>query len=263
MDTRPTRRVSWTHAGDEDHVPDASGLPRNPRALTVDDMDVAFQPIVVTETGETFATEALARCRWPEYGNPEKLFQAAVIFRSTGWVGRVVREATFARHPELPVFINLHPAELSSRWLVRPDDPITSHDGPVYLEITEAASFQHFDLCVGVLKEVCARTRAKLVVDDLGAGHSDLERVFQLEPAMVKLDRSLVRGLDKSRRMQVTVRRLVELFAGLDAAVVGEGVETPEELAALRDLGVGFAQGFLLGHPTGKPGELAVAQATK
>ena len=53
----------------------------------------------------------------------------------------------------------MHPEELSLRWLVRPDDPIFFHEREVYLEITESAAFTHYDLCMSVLKDVCARGR--------------------------------------------------------------------------------------------------------
>jgi EAL domain-containing protein (putative c-di-GMP-specific phosphodiesterase class I) len=150
----------------------------------------------------------------------------------------------------VPLFVNVHPDELSARWLVRPDDPVFSHDHDVYLEITESAAFTHYDLCVSVLREVRSRAGIFLAVDDLGAGHSNLKRVLDLEPRIVKLDRALVTGLDQSYRQQILVRHVVRLCVELGAEVVAEGIETADELSAVIDSGAHYAQGFLLGRPS-------------
>jgi len=89
----------------------------------------------------------------------------------------------------------------------------------------------------------------RIVVDDLGAGYSNLKRIVDIEPAVVKLDRELIAGLNESPRQQQLVKRLVSLCGELSAEVVAEGVETRDELSALLDTGVGFAQGFLFARP--------------
>ncbi|MET0795306.1 MAG: EAL domain-containing protein, partial [Polyangiaceae bacterium] len=150
-------------------------VPARPTAsvkdVTVSDLDVVFQPIVDLSNGSTFAHEALTRCKWPEFKNPMKLFERAQEERCCGSLGRKVREVAFARCTDAPLFVNLHPHELDEGWLVRPDDPLFFHDRAVYLEITESAAFNYFSLCVNVLKEICSRSGAFLVVDDFGAGH--------------------------------------------------------------------------------------------
>jgi EAL domain-containing protein (putative c-di-GMP-specific phosphodiesterase class I) len=208
-----------------------------------------YQPIVDVHGGRFLAYEALVRCRHPLYNNPAALFRAASEQRSCGHLGRVIRQVAFARCDSKPLFVNVHPDELSSRWLVRPDDPMGFHGHDVYLEITETAAFTHFDLCMGVLKEVCNRTGAHLVVDDFGAGHSNMQRVMDLRPAIVKLDGALIRNLHRDKRRQILVKHVVDLCTDLGAKVVAECVETVEELKAARDLGAHFAQGFLLAKP--------------
>ncbi len=208
-----------------------------------------MQPIVDLKNGKLFAVEALVRCKWPEYKNPFHLFQKAEEERSCGRIGRPIREVAMARAAGYPLFLNIHPEELASRWLVRPDDPVTLHDAQLYLEVTESAAFEYFDLVHSVLREVCARTSALLVVDDLGAGHSNLKRILDLEPAVVKLDRELVRELDKHHRQRLLVKAVVELCQDLGAKVVAEGIETKDELMACRDCGADFGQGYLLAKP--------------
>lgn len=242
------RHLNWTASDAEVSQTLASGT-KSTRFLTAEDLDVHFQPIVSIATGRVFAQEALVRCKLPEYRNPAKLFERAVEEKATGRLGRPIRDVAFARGAGHRLFVNVHPDELSSRWLVRPDDPLNYHDNEVFLEITESAAFEYFDLCRSVLKELCARAQVHLVVDDLGAGHSNLKRVLDLEPKVVKLDRELVVELDKSRRQQVLVRSVTALCKELGATVVAEGIETLDELKAVRDSGADYAQGFLLAKP--------------
>lgn len=238
------RNLRWTSAED---VPD--GALRSTRLITAEDLDVVFQPIVAIATGELYALEALVRCKWPEFKNPMALFERASQEKATGRLGRPIRDVAFSRGSGYRLFVNIHPDELSERWLIRPDDPLNYHDSDVFLEITESAAFNYFELCQGVLKELCSRALVNLVVDDLGAGHSNLKRILDLEPKVVKLDRELVTDLDKNRRQQILVRSVVQLCKDLGATVVAEGIETLDELKAVRDTGADYAQGYLLARP--------------
>ena len=224
--------------------------PPGAAGLAETDIDVVFQPIVSVTTRRVFAYEALTRCRWPSLSNPEVLFYEASRASCCGRLGRIVRAAAVQRAGAVPLFVNVHPDELSARWLVRPDDPIFFHERDVFLEITESAAFTHYDLCVSVLREVRSRTGIFLAVDDLGAGHSNLKRVLDLEPRVVKLDRALITGLDQSPRQQILVRHVVRLCVELGAEVVAEGIETADELSAVIDTGAHFAQGYLLARPS-------------
>ncbi|MFK7986128.1 MAG: EAL domain-containing protein [Sandaracinaceae bacterium] len=226
------------------------------RGLGLDEMSVFFQPIVQLERDRVWAVEALARCTRPHFEDPQVLFRAAVEQGATGRLGRLIREAAFERCGGHRVFVNIHPHELSSRWLVQPNDPIAFHESGVYLEITETAAFQFFDLCRSVLREVCARTGAHLVLDDLGAGYSNLTRFLELEPSVVKLDRALITGMDRDRRRQLMVRHLNALCEDLGAKVVAEGIETADELKAVKDCGVKLGQGYFLSRPALEAPEL-------
>jgi EAL domain-containing protein (putative c-di-GMP-specific phosphodiesterase class I) len=226
-----------------------SSPPPDVRDLGRDDLDVLFQPIVSLRTGRTFAVEALTRCRVPGLESPLVLFDHAQQQHACGRLGRTIREVACERVTGKRVFLNLHPHELSARWLVRPDDPLCFHDHEVFLEITESAVLEYYDLCVSVLREVCARTGAHLVIDDLGAGFSNLKRIVDLQPSVVKLDRTLVAGLDRQPRQQVLVTKVVELCTALGARVVAEGIETVDELRAVIDTGAHFGQGYLLARP--------------
>ena len=237
-------KITWTQQ------PAAIGPPVGVRRLTAGDLRVVYQPIVDVSSGRVFAQEALVRCQHPDYPSPPELFEHAAREGACGKLGRMIRDIAFQDPPDVSLFVNIHPDELSSRWLVQPDDPVGFQRHPVYLEITETTAFTHHELCMHVLKDLCRRTGARLVVDDFGAGYSNLERVVALEPVIVKLDLALIRGIHGSKPKQVVVRHMVSLCKELGARVVAEGVEVLEELVCARDCGVDFVQGYLLARPS-------------
>jgi EAL domain-containing protein (putative c-di-GMP-specific phosphodiesterase class I) len=220
------------------------------QSLGPDDLKIVYQPIVDLESGALFANEALVRCQLQQFSTPPELFKQAVKENSCGLLGRMIRNIIFEDDLHSRLFVNIHPIELSSSWLVRPDDPICFSREEVYLEVTESATLQYYELCVSVLREVCFRTGAHLVIDDLGAGYSNLERLADLQPSIVKLDAVMAKKLDTNKRKRILVEHLVKLCVALGAKVVIEGIETLDELNAARDAGAHYAQGFFLGRPS-------------
>ena len=246
------RNLRWTLSGEEmvrsGELDSLLGTRRDVRSLETDDLDVVFQPIVRLSDGMVFAYEALARCHVAGFRDPVKLFESASKARFCGRLGRRLRELTFARCQGRRVFVNVHPDELQARWIVRPDDPVGLHDAPVYLEVTEAAAFDYFDVVAATLGELKSRG-VRTVIDDFGAGYSNLGRIADLSPAIIKLDRSLVHRLHESRQRQKLVGAVVRLCVTIGAEVVAEGIETVDELSAVIDTGAHFGQGFLLARP--------------
>jgi EAL domain-containing protein (putative c-di-GMP-specific phosphodiesterase class I) len=210
---------------------------------------VVFQPIVDLATRQVFAVETLARCRVPGFESPIRLFADAVEKGYCGRLGRLIRELMVESAPDLPVFANVHPDELVQRFIATGDDPLFNHKHDVYLEITESVPFSHFEQCLAVLRDIQASGRVHLVIDDLGAGYSNLMRIVDLHPAFVKLDMQLIRGIDKKPRQQKLVRSIVMMCADQGARVVAEGIETADELHAVIDAGVQYGQGYLLAKP--------------
>jgi EAL domain-containing protein (putative c-di-GMP-specific phosphodiesterase class I) len=219
------------------------------RLVSPDDLSVVFQPIVSLTDGKLFAYEALVRCGVQELQNPLMLFERAVEVGCAGRLGRMIREIAVPLSAGKPIFLNIHPQELHEPWIVRPDDPLFCHDHVVYLEVTESMPLTHYELCMNVLGELRARANVELVVDDLGAGYSNLKRILDLEPKVVKLDRGLIVDLDKSQRQQRLVAGVVRLCVDLGATVVAEGIETDDEFSALRDTGAHYGQGYLFARP--------------
>lgn len=221
---------------------------------------IVYQPVVDLRTRKVFAFEALARPRKEDFPNPPALFEAAVQHACTGELGRLLRELAIRGCPDFPLFLNIHPAELNESWIVRPDDPIFLHDRDIYLEITEGVPLSHFHLCRTILAEVRGRG-IYLVVDDLGAGYSNLKYIADLHPRFVKLDRDLVAGLTRDSRLFKLVSGIVVLCKQLDAMVVAEGIETADELDAVIASGAQYGQGYLLARPAAPPPRVSWPEA--
>jgi EAL domain-containing protein (putative c-di-GMP-specific phosphodiesterase class I) len=219
------------------------------RIVQPGDLRVVFQPIVDLWTIRPFAYEALVRCALPRFRDPTELFRNAAENDCSGRLGRMIREITFPLAPGVRLFVNVHPAELDARWLVRPDDPLFSHDEEVYLEITEAVPIPSASRYLDVLREMRLRGQVHVVVDDLGSGYSNLQWLVDLQPEVAKLDMRLTHGVDHDLRQRRLVAGIVRLCADLDLAVVAEGIETAAQACALRDLGVRYGQGFLFARP--------------
>ncbi len=88
-----------------------------------------------------------------------------------------------------------------------------------------------------------------LVLDDVGAGHSNLDRIPIIRPDVLKIDRSLIRHLDSDYHKQETVKSLAHLARRIGALVVAEGVETEGETLTAMELGADLLQGFYLARP--------------
>jgi len=207
--------------------------------------------LVTLETNQVFAYEALVRSTSPDYKSPPALFAEAINADCCGALGRQIREEAVANCP-FPLFLNIHPNEFDEGWLVQPDDPIFSHEHPVFLEITESVPLSHFHYCHSVLSEVRSKG-AYLAVDDLGAGYSNLKYISDLKPEIVKLDRGLITDIDTDRRQRLLVSGLVRLCTELGAQVVGEGLETKDQVKAAVDSGVHYGQGYVLARPSFPP----------
>ena len=93
----------------------------------------------------------------------------------------------------------------------------------------------------------------RLGIDDAGAGFASLQHILQLQPDVIKLDISLVRGVDTDPARTALTKSLVGFAADIGAALIAEGIETAAEHTRLRELGVGYGQGFYLARPADLP----------
>jgi EAL domain-containing protein (putative c-di-GMP-specific phosphodiesterase class I) len=118
----------------------------------------------------------------------------------------------------------------------------------IVIELTEHVPIQDYSSLHRVLAPMRAHG-ARLAADDLGSGYAGFRHLIALEPDIIKLDISLIRGIQHSRGQRALTRALLAFAADVDATVIAEGVEDADELAVLIDLGVPWAQGYHLGRP--------------
>ena len=131
----------------------------------------------------------------------------------------------------------------------------------VLLELSEHDQVEDYT----ALTDTLAPFRAeglRLAIDDVGAGFSSLRHIVVTAPDVIKIDRSIISGVDTDPVLSKLVHSLVEFGHGCRVRVVAEGVETAEEAAALRLLGVDYGQGWHYGRP-GPPEALSEAPAAR
>jgi EAL domain-containing protein (putative c-di-GMP-specific phosphodiesterase class I) len=93
-----------------------------------------------------------------------------------------------------------------------------------------------------------------IAVDDVGAGHSGLEKIAHLNPRYLKLDLTLIKNIDSSHIRREITRALKAFADRIGSTIIAEGIEREAELQTLMDLGIDCGQGFLLGVPVAPAG---------
>jgi EAL domain-containing protein (putative c-di-GMP-specific phosphodiesterase class I) len=215
---------------------------------------MAYQPIVRVVDRSIFGYEALLRSEEKALPHPGAILDAAERLGRLDDLGRKIRAAACAPlslAPDAALFVNLHSRDLMDDALRSPQSPLSEHAHRVVLEVTERASLDHVQDVRGRLADL-RQMGFRIAIDDLGAGYAGLTSFAALEPEFVKLDLSLVRGIDRSHTKATLVRSMTSACRDLGMLVVAEGVETPEERDLLVTLGCDFLQGYLLGRP-GRP----------
>jgi EAL domain-containing protein (putative c-di-GMP-specific phosphodiesterase class I) len=221
-------------------------------ASAVDKLWVAAQPIVSWSGRRIFAYETLLRTEEPTLRSPIDFFDTAERLGKAAELGRIIRQKVAVLLRETPppalLFVNLHPADLEDPELYAEDGALTPYARQVVLEITERAALDR----IHELQSRVMRLRAlgyRIAIDDLGAGYAGLTSFAQLEPEVVKVDMSLVRGIDSSAVKQKLVRSIIALCTELGIQLVAEGIETIAERDMLIGLGGDLCQGYLFAKP--------------
>jgi EAL domain-containing protein (putative c-di-GMP-specific phosphodiesterase class I) len=235
------------------------------RLIDGEGLGVALQPIVDLDTRKVVGAEALARFK---DADGEKLptestfldahalglgveLELTVINRALRSEGRLPRGMYLA--------LNVSPALLGSDDLL---DVVSRHDHerPLVVELTEhqpVEDYVELDAALARLREHGVR----VAVDDVGSGFASFRHVTRVKPEILKLDRSLVAGIDEDPVRQSLAAAIVGFAREVGAIVVSEGIESQDELSCLVDLAVGCGQGFYLARPELGRVEARVPQA--
>jgi diguanylate cyclase (GGDEF)-like protein/PAS domain S-box-containing protein len=230
-------------------------------ALATGSWWLAYQPVVDPLAGRIAAAEALLRWTHPARG-PVSPFDLIRLAENTGAIvdlgHEIFRRACVEAQTWLQAGFDLRVSiNVSARQLREPDfaDRVAGlvretgiSPQQVSIELTETvlASDEHGE--IDRLRDLRALGFV-IALDDFGTGYSSLSGLRDLPIDMVKLDRSFVVDLMRSNRAAALVEAVVRLATSLDLTVVAEGVEDPEQVAALVDLGCHRIQGYAISYP--------------
>ena len=218
-----------------------------------------YEPIVEVEDKTVFGYEALAR--GPEgtaFHSPVALFTAAEEHELVFELDVVCRESGLRGAVDFPkgtkLFLNIRPTTIHDpafkedkliETLERRDLAPTD----VVFEISEQESISSFG-DFRAMRDYYRSLGFQFALDDTGTGYAGLEELLELEPDYIKIDRSMVSGVDQDPARQDVLTALLQLADKMGSQVIGEGLDTLEELEMLGRLGIRFGQGWLFGRPT-------------
>ncbi len=226
------------------------------RALDRHELFLRYQPIVDLASGDLMGAEGLVRWQHPSRGLllPDDFLDAAEVSGLIVPLGREVLALAVGAMSDFPetlvprLAINLSPRELNQPDLVDRVRATLSEHGVaphrLCIEITESAVLDEVDAAIATLNAL-RDIGVQLAIDDFGTGYSSLSYLRRLPVDIVKIDRSFTAELGEEGANITIVAGIVGLARGLGLDVIAEGVESPRQLAVLRELGCGYGQGFL------------------
>ncbi|HWP17527.1 MAG TPA: phosphodiesterase [Burkholderiaceae bacterium] len=227
-------------------------------------LDTHFQPIVELRDGRIHGHEALVRGpRGTPCESPDALFAAArrqgvEIELEIACVKAAVRRWAAHRHPG-KLFVNLSARALVEAFSQLSADEcvsvLRSHGmtpSSVVLELTEHEHVRDFGPLLRAAEAVHAAGMG-LALDDFGDGRSSLRLWAELKPGIVKIDKYFAKGVATHAAKLQTLRALLQIAEVFGTTMVAEGLETPEDLKVVRDLGIALGQGYLIGRPGAEP----------
>jgi diguanylate cyclase len=227
------------------------------RALTLNQLEVHYQPKSDVASGRIHSVEALLRWRHPTRGfvSPAEFIplaeESGLILAIGEWVlreaCRQAREWRRANVPFLRIAVNVSPVQFrQSNFLQAIHNALIDFDlEPQYLEIelTESTVMGNAESSVEILENL-SRMGVVVSIDDFGTGYSSMSYLRKFPIDKLKIDRSFISELTTNAADASIVAAIISLAHSLKLKVVAEGVETAEQLQRLRELGCDQYQGF-------------------
>jgi len=233
-------------------------------AIANEQLFLMYQPIVSLETGRATGFEALVRWNHPERG----LIMPGDFLPVAEETGLIVPIGTWAIHRACQDFaawkrtlgdaapsnihVNLSRKQLLLRNLVQiVRDALEQHAlAPecLHLEVTESEIMQSPMVAIAMLEEL-RKLGVKIDMDDFGTGHSSLACLQELPLDVLKIDRSFIANMGRSRNFAAMVHAVTTMVRNLGLTAVAEGIETPNQLAMLQSMECEFGQGYFFSKP--------------
>lgn len=234
------------------------------KVISNDNLYFNYQPIVDLQTREITNFEALIRWKHPVYGlvSPNEFIPIAeetgLIHEIGEWgLHEACRQLMFWKNEmgdQAPPSISIN---LSRKQFAMPNlsdlivNALNEHNMLpefLHIEVTETAVMEDVDYAARVLNEI-KDIGCTVVMDDFGTGHSSLACLHHLPFDVLKIDRTFVSGLERSRDFMAMIHAVCSLAHNLEIAIVAEGIETVEHIALLQSLDCTFGQGYYFSKP--------------
>lgn len=222
-------------------------------------LDFAFQPIVDIHNGTVFGYEALLR-HHAKMGVDTifELFDRADQLKILHRFDMMVRARVISKFSKLPrnhrtrLFYNL-----DNRIITSPDyfrggtkSLLKQYDLPASILCLEIS--ERHEVSMKMAEQNLARYRGEdysTAIDDFGSGYSGLKLLHEHQPDYIKIDGSLIRGIDKDKKLKLMVSTITDLAHVLGIFVIAEGVETEDQLRVCKEIGCDLVQGYFICHP--------------
>lgn len=211
---------------------------------------VVFQAIFDITHSKVVGFEALARFQGQPYRPPNEWLEDAASVGLLAELEECLQREALGQLANLPadtyLSLNVSPdtvlaPNFAERFLGHPLERLV-------LEITEHELVADYAELVTALAHMRVQG-IRLAIDDVGAGYANFRHILKLRPDIIKLDGALIKNLDSEVDCRLLVAAFVQFAKGFGCRVIAEGLETQAERVALQELGIRFAQGYLLGRP--------------
>ena len=222
-------------------------------ALQRDELSVFFQPIIDLKSGRIRAFEALVRWFHPEKGEmrPDEFIPVAeetgAIITLGNWVTAQAAKAAAAWPEEITIAVNLSPVQIkapgAALGILNALRDARLDPRRLELEITETVLLDHSQNTAQFINEL-SNAGVRFALDDFGTGYSSLSYLNKYPFSKIKVDRSFVSGINAGKKSDAIIRAVSGMAATLGMEIVAEGLETIEQVEAVRAAGCTMGQGY-------------------
>ncbi|MXO59252.1 EAL domain-containing protein [Altererythrobacter salegens] len=222
-------------------------------AIQKDELSIFFQPIVDLKTGRIRTFEALVRWFHPEKGElrPDEFIPVAeetgVIITLGNWITAQAAKAAAQWPKDLTVAVNLSPLQIrapgAALGILNAIRDAGLEPWRLELEVTESLFIEDSENTERFMEELSSHG-VRFALDDFGTGYSSLGYINQFPFKKIKVDRSFVSGPNIGRKSDAIIRAVAEMGSTLEMDIVAEGLETVEQVEAVRKAGCTLGQGY-------------------
>ncbi|MCB2060505.1 MAG: EAL domain-containing protein [Novosphingobium sp.] len=227
-------------------------------ALQRDELSIFFQPIIDLETGRVRAFEALVRWFHPEKGElrPDEFIPVAeetgAIITLGNWITSQAAHAAAQWPEDVTIAVNLSPLQIkapgAALGILKALREAKLAPSRLELEITETVLLDHSQNTDNFINEL-GEAGVRFALDDFGTGYSSLGYLNKYPFSKIKVDRSFVSGINVGKKSDAIIRAVSEMGSRLGMEIVAEGLETIDQVEAVRMAGCTLGQGYYFSRP--------------